>query len=108
MKKYFGLPNRKPQRKAKQKPNEKKMTQDPNPTDSETETITITPSRGPNESTWALVGQKLDSIKESVLEILQQITNQNQKLTEAKQRISTLGLHLQISKKFTKWQKTSD
>ncbi|OCT88237.1 hypothetical protein XELAEV_18016863mg [Xenopus laevis] len=34
--------------------------------------------------------QRLDTIKETVTEVLQQVTNQNERITDAEQRIGTL------------------
>uniref|UniRef100_A0A6I8QT02 L1 transposable element RRM domain-containing protein n=1 Tax=Xenopus tropicalis TaxID=8364 RepID=A0A6I8QT02_XENTR len=46
-----------------------------------------------------LLDQKLASIKESMVEILQQVTNQTQRMTEAEQRISTLEDELDKAQK---------
>ncbi|OCT72144.1 hypothetical protein XELAEV_18035110mg [Xenopus laevis] len=81
MDKYLGHSNTKSQKQSKSKT--KKTIQEADPTDSE-------PEPNQAEDLMKILGPWLDTIKESVSEVLQQITNQNQRITDAEQRIGTL------------------
>ncbi|OCT57071.1 hypothetical protein XELAEV_18004007mg, partial [Xenopus laevis] len=103
MDKYLGQSATRPQRQIKQKPKDKKTTQDMDPMDSDAEsTSQTTPSQIQVQDLTQILGplldQKLAGIKEKITEILQ-VMNQAQKITEAEQRISTLEDELDITQK---------
>ncbi|OCT78094.1 hypothetical protein XELAEV_18029197mg [Xenopus laevis] len=84
------------------KPKDKKQTQEVAHTESDTETGTQNdPATSQIEDMVHILGplldQKLASIKESVSEILQQMTNQSQRLTQAEDKISTLEDNLTMA-----------